>query len=40
MFCDICKIKIEKNESVKTIDNKIICFGCDSKRLERENSIY
>jgi len=31
--CDECCIEIEKDDSVETIDDRILCFGCDSKRL-------
>ena len=40
MKCDECGIKIEKRDSVETIEGKILCYGCDAKRLEREHSVY
>lgn len=33
MKCQKCKITIDKSESIQTIDNKTLCFGCDTKRL-------
>ena len=36
--CDECEIEVEKKDTVKTVDGKTLCFGCDSKRLEKENS--
>jgi formylmethanofuran dehydrogenase subunit E len=35
MKCDECEIKILKEDSVQTVDGKILCYGCDSKRLEK-----
>ncbi len=33
MNCDECDIVIEADEYVETIDGRVLCYGCDSKRL-------
>ena len=33
MKCDKCGIEINKKESVETINDEILCYGCDAKRL-------
>lgn len=33
--CDICEIEIEQDEQIQTIDDTILCFGCDAKQLEQ-----
>ena len=35
--CDECGIEVITENTVETIDGKTLCFGCDSKRLEKEN---
>jgi len=39
MKCNECGKIIYKTDAVETIDGKILCFGCDAKRLEKENSV-
>ena len=36
MNCDECGIEIVDNEYVETITGQNLCYGCDSKRLARE----
>ena len=36
IICDDCGIKIYDDDFVETIEDKKVCFGCDSKRLIRE----
>jgi len=38
MNCDKCKLELEKNSYIETINNKKLCFGCDTKRLINETS--
>jgi len=38
--CDRCGEIIEKDDSVETIDGRILCFGCGARQLEKENSVY
>ncbi len=36
--CDECGSNQDKEETVETVDDRILCYGCDAKRLEKENS--
>jgi DNA-directed RNA polymerase subunit RPC12/RpoP len=36
ILCNKCQQSIHINDSITTIKNKILCFGCDSKRLIKE----
>lgn len=36
VVCDDCEDTIPKSESIATIKDNILCYGCDSKRLARE----
>ena len=36
VLCSECQISVHSDESVLTIDGSILCYGCDSKRLIRE----
>ena len=36
MQCDECGLIMVKDESITTIDGRILCYGCDSKRLIKE----
>jgi len=38
--CDECGIEIPREDSIETSEGKTLCSGCDSKRLEKENSVY
>ncbi len=35
-ICEWCEVELQDDECIETINDEILCYGCDCKRLINE----